>query len=71
MKNDNRINVYMRKDTAALLDELAETYGMSRSAWLSLKIKQEYDALHGNVKALETLSTLNEIKRLVQTIDLK
>lgn len=71
MKNENRLNVYIRKDTAAFLDELAEAYGMSRSAWLSLKIKQEHDALHGNKKLKDTLVTLNEIKRLVQSIETK
>ena len=71
MTNPNKTTFYIKQDTVKLLDELAEAYGMSRSAWLSLKIQQEYDALHGNQKLKDTLFTLNEIQRLVQTIDVK
>lgn len=69
--NPNKTTFYIKEDTVKLLNELAEAYGMSRSAWLSLKIQQEYDALHGNKKLKDTLVTLNEIKRLVQSIDAK
>lgn len=71
MKNENRVDFYMKRDTVKLLDELAKAYGMSRSAWMSMKIQQEYDALQGDEKLQETLITLNEIKRLVQTINVK
>lgn len=69
MINPNKINFYIKTDTQKKLDELAEAYGMSRSAWVALKIQQEYDALHGNIEALKKLDTLNEIKRLIATID--
>lgn len=71
MKNQNKVNFYIKQDTMKILDELARSCGMSRSSWLTMKILQEYDALHGNVKARETYVTLNEIKRLIDSIDVK
>ena len=71
MTNINRVNFYMKPETIKLLDKLAEAYGMTRSAWMAMKIRQEYDTLQGNEKLNDTLSTLNEIKRLVQSIELK
>lgn len=71
MKNQNKVNFYIKQDTMKILDELARSCGMSRSSWLTMKILQEYDALHGNVKARETIFTLKEIKRLIDTIDVK
>lgn len=66
----NRVNISMNDENLSRLDEVATAYGMNRSAWIALKVNQEYDALHGNDELKNTLITLNEIKRLVGTLNI-
>lgn len=60
-----RVNVYLNDDVLSQLNELADAYGVNRSAWLSLKVQQEYDSYQGNPKYKKDLAFIKELVDLV------
>lgn len=53
-------------DVLAKLDELARAYGTNRTAFLILKIEQEYDALQGNPRMKKMLSAMQECAQILK-----
>lgn len=54
------------EETVAKLDELARAYGTTKTAFLILKIEQEYDALQGNPRMKKMLSAMQECAQILK-----
>lgn len=55
--------------TAAELQEVAELYKMSPSAFLALKIHQEYEHSKGNPKVKEAIELLEQMAGLAEEMN--
>ena len=54
------------EETIAKLDELARVYGTTKTAFLILKIEQEYDVLQGNPRMKKMLSAMQECAQILK-----
>lgn len=50
----------------AQLDELARAFGITRTAFIILKISQEYDALQGNPKTKKMLQAMRDCAQILR-----
>lgn len=62
-----KVSTYrLTPDTLEMLDELCRAYGTNRTAFLTLKIQQEYDALQDNPKTKKMLQAMKECAEILR-----
>ena len=59
-------NFRLPPETIAQLDELTRAYGTNRTAFIILKIAQEYEALQGNPKTKKMLQAMRDCAQILR-----
>ncbi len=62
-----KVSTYrLTPETLEMLDELCRAYGTNRTAFLTLKVKQEYDALQDNPKTKKMLQAMRQCAEIMR-----
>ena len=54
------------EETLAKLDEMVQIVGTNRTAFITMKIEQEYEAMQGNPKIKKALKALKECAEIMR-----
>lgn len=58
------------EETLAKLDEMVQIVGTSRTAFITMKIEQEYEVMQGNPKIKKALNALKECSEIMRNAGL-
>lgn len=58
------------EETLAKLDEMVQIVGTNRTAFITMKIEQEYEAMQGNPKIKKALKALKECSEIMRNAGL-
>ena len=58
------------EETLAKLDEMVQILGTNRTAFINLKIEQEYEAMQGNPKIKKALKAIKECTEIMRNAGL-